>query len=367
MGIDGVYSPVENPLGYLFDQVGIEGPHQIDVDRFGGAIEAAATGLPSGTVLDAGLEVPLHDPNQADFTERLMEYATENDELFSAADGRLAPVLDNFGDITAHYMADIHQAMNLGGEGAWLPDSNGIPHSNGIPLSIAEGGTDNRDLAADWLRVVGQDPEALATAWATSEGMLFAEVATAGQTDDWKLDSQTAMELHAQVSAALTEGGLNAIADGIDADADIHNADVDAWARPRTSGRAWSSAAELARSPAPSSAPPQARPSTRSPTRSKPTPAPSRAIPLRRRATTTKQSAAPWPPAKSSRQSRTSWKAKTRTEKTTTSARSPRSVYLPTRRRSPTGCPRKKNRLNVRSTGKWPKAAGRTGTTRRPA
>jgi hypothetical protein len=229
-GIDGVTSPVENPLGYLFDQAGLEGPHQIDADRFGNAIEAAATGLPSGTELSADLELPLHDPNQAEFVDRVMEYAVANDELFSAADGRLEPVLDNFGDITAHYMADIHQAMTTEGAEPWLPDSHGIP------LSIAEGGEANLDRAADWLRVVGQDPDAMASAWAVSEGMLYGEIAAAGETGDWKQYGEHAVSTHALVSAALTEGGLNAIADGVDADADDRNARVDDWARAANFG-----------------------------------------------------------------------------------------------------------------------------------
>lgn len=127
-------------------------------------------------------------------------------------------------------MADIHQAMTTEGAEPWLPDSHGIP------LSIAEGGEANLDRAADWLRVVGQDPDAMTSAWAVSEGMLYGEIAAAGETGDWKQYGEHAVNTHALVSAALTEGGLNAIADGVDADADDRNARVDDWARAANFG-----------------------------------------------------------------------------------------------------------------------------------
>src|SRR5690625_2342140 len=104
-------------------------------------------------------------------------------------------MMDNLGDITAHYMADFHQtlASDKEGENVWLPEVNGIP----LPVT-AEGG-DGVATVEQWFELLGHDEGAMNTAWAVSEGMMYGEVATASQEEQWKSESEEAIGIHAQL------------------------------------------------------------------------------------------------------------------------------------------------------------------------
>lgn len=229
MDIDGIYQAVEDPLEYIGGRIMDTNDARlpIDADAFGNAVEAAATGLSSDTELNGDLDVPRHSNYQAAFTDRLIDYALEHENAFTSADGPLNPMMNNLGDITAQYMPDFHQALASAkdGENSWLAESNGIP------LALAEGGEENIAKTDQWFELLGHDEQALQTAWAVSEGTMYSEIATASQDGQWKSETEEAISLHAQVSAALTAGGLDGVADEIDADADDHNAQVDTWAR----------------------------------------------------------------------------------------------------------------------------------------
>ena len=228
MGVNGAYNGVDDPFEYLMDRTSSLDDSRLPIspDALGNALESATTGYPSDTELSADLDPANHSSHQAALVDRLIDYSLDHENQFTVADGPLNPMMDNLGDITAHYMADFHQAMaNPDRENAWLPGSNGIP------LSTAEGGEDNRQIAAEWFQLLGHDEQAMNTAWATSEGILYSEVAAASYEDDWKDESSEAVRLHAEVTAALTAGGLDGVADDIDATADEKNADIDAWGK----------------------------------------------------------------------------------------------------------------------------------------
>ena len=180
--------------------------------------------MESSTELSEEMATKPHDSKQAALTDRLMEFALDHENQFTDPGGPFNPMMDNLGDITANYMADIHHAMsNPDLDNAWLPDTNGIE------LSIAENG--DHASAAQWLELIAHDERAMATAWAVSEGMLYGEIEAASNGDNWQVDSQDAVMLHADITASLTAGALDEIGDRVDDGADAHNTNVDTIAK----------------------------------------------------------------------------------------------------------------------------------------
>lgn len=233
LAVDGP-PPVEDPLTYLMEHAytpGGSGPDttgdwNINGDLLGNALESATTGYPSDTDPSEITDAPRHTNHQAELTQRVMEYALDHENEFVSSDGHLNAVMDNLGNISAHYMSDLHQAMS-GTEngGDWLSESNGIG------LGIAAGGDENQAFAHDWFKLLGHDPEAMATAWAASEGTMYGEIDTAARGDSPVTDSTEAVQLHADITGYLIMGGLDGIADGVDAWADAETAQVDLTAK----------------------------------------------------------------------------------------------------------------------------------------
>jgi hypothetical protein len=234
-----------NPMEYLMERTAV-GPHvspdlSLNADMIGNAFEAAATGLPSDTPIDGDTPRPEHTQEQALFTERLMAYSLDHAEWFTGFDNTvdaitpnwavadaspLAPMLDNMGDITAHYIEDFHRALasDDGTDQFWLADSYGAA------TTFANPGDGNAQMARDWFQLLGHDEQALGTAWGASEALMYTELTEAAtDPDQWSIASQEVVGLHSLVAADLTIGGLDAIADDATYEASIKNSAVD-WA-----------------------------------------------------------------------------------------------------------------------------------------
>jgi hypothetical protein len=242
-----------DPFDYLMENTAdqsLRSPDvSLDANMLGNALEAALTREPSGTELTESSFKP-HDSSQAALAERLIEYALSHEDQFQAndgtaviiaSDGGLAPMVDNLGDITAHYMADFHQAMADpdGGADAWLAESNGIGldlSGLDIPLTPAGEEIPGKAAAEGWFRLLGNDPEALDTAWTVSEGMMYAEVDRASTEAQWKAEVNEAVGIHADLAAALTEGALDRAGDTADAETDQINTAIDYGAKAVTFG-----------------------------------------------------------------------------------------------------------------------------------
>lgn len=230
LAIDGP-PPVEDPLAYLMENAytpGGSGPDttgdwNINGDLLGNALESATSGYPSDTDPSEITDPAPHTEAQAELTQRVMEYALDHENDFVSSDGHLNAVMDNLGNISAYYMSDLHQAMATDNAGDWLSDPNGTG------LGIAAGGDENQAFAHDWFKLLGHDPEAMATALGASEGTMYGEIAAATQNENvnWQNDSEDAVKLHADITGYLIMGGLDGIADGVDAWADTETAQID--------------------------------------------------------------------------------------------------------------------------------------------
>jgi hypothetical protein len=234
-----------DPFEYLLDRAA-NGPQAspdlaLDANMIGNALESATTGFPSDTELTADTDLSRHTNHQTALTERLIEYVLNNGDQFQAddatnvlfaTDGGLAPMVDNLGDITTHYMADFHRAM-AGADGvddAWVPQPYGIGLDlNGLDVPLTPAGEEIPGKAATeaWFRILGNDPETLDTVWNVSEGMMYAEVDAASSGENWKFETAEAIGIHAELAAALTEGALDRAADTADAEADQINTTID--------------------------------------------------------------------------------------------------------------------------------------------
>ncbi|EST32327.1 hypothetical protein N566_20115 [Streptomycetaceae bacterium MP113-05] len=118
------------------------------ISTLGHAMESAATGMPYDY---DGPTMPPHTPDQAGFVNELVSTlgTSENADLING-DGRLAPIKDSLGEITANYMGDFQQSLttvDLPINGTHVGGSDGI----------------DRGDAVNFLSSVGQDPEAYKT------------------------------------------------------------------------------------------------------------------------------------------------------------------------------------------------------------
>ena len=154
-------------------------------------------------------------------------------------------MVDNLGDITAHYMADFHQAMAEANDGdsgsdAWLAEPNGVGLDlAGLDIPFTDAGEEIRGKAAaeGWFRILGNDPDALDTVWTVSEGMMYAEVDLASSIEEnWKFETNEAVQIHAELATALTEGALDRAADTADAETDQINTAIDYGSKAATFG-----------------------------------------------------------------------------------------------------------------------------------
>lgn len=234
-----------NPMEYLMERTAL-GPTQsedlaLNPDLIGNAFESAATGLPSDTPISADTERPEHTAEQALFTERLMAFSLDHQDWFTGVNDSvdaltpnwaaanatpLAPMLDNMGDITAHYMEDFHRALasDDGTDQSWLPDTHGAA------TTFANPGEGNAEMAREWFQLLGHDEQALGTAWGASEGLMYAELtAVANDPDQSTLVANEVVNVHSLIAADLTIGSLDAIADEAYNDAAIKNSAID-WA-----------------------------------------------------------------------------------------------------------------------------------------
>ncbi|THA24061.1 hypothetical protein E4198_04320 [Streptomyces sp. RKND-216] len=116
-----------------------------DIDHLGHALEAATTGRPYDY---DGTSMPAHTPEQAKLVNELVTTlgSSENADLIDG-DGRLDPIKDSLGDITANYMGDFQQAFT----------TQDLP-TNGAPVG-GEAGID-RGNAINFMASIGQDPDA---------------------------------------------------------------------------------------------------------------------------------------------------------------------------------------------------------------
>jgi hypothetical protein len=101
----------------------------------------------------------------------------------------------------------------------------------GADLALGSPGDENDALASDWLRIIGHDQGATAEVWGASEGLMYNQLENALAFDDQGLgQAGQAFEMHGGVTAALTVGSLDAIADGVYQQAADHNALIDLFA-----------------------------------------------------------------------------------------------------------------------------------------
>jgi hypothetical protein len=224
--IDGVnldeVQPVDDPFAYLMERTDQYGNHQttINPDLLGNAIESATTGVPTNPAY-APDTPPVHTDRMASLADRLIDHVTSNPDEFT--DGPRSQMLDNFGAITVAYIDDFHQAMGSDGTEDWAVDQLGA--------DLALGSPGNEDLASDWLRIIGHDQGATAEVWGASEGLMYNQLENALAFDDQGLgQAGQAFEMHGGVTAALTVGSLDAIADGVYQQAADHNALIDLFA-----------------------------------------------------------------------------------------------------------------------------------------
>jgi hypothetical protein len=129
--------------------------HEKGIYTLGHALESATTGVPYDYNGDS---MPLHTPDQAKFTNELVTTLgdSKNADLIDG-NGRLAPIKGSLGDITANYMGDFERAFT----------THDLP-TNGAPVG-GEHGIDRGD-AMNFLRSVGQDPEAYKEISAAQQG-----------------------------------------------------------------------------------------------------------------------------------------------------------------------------------------------------
>jgi hypothetical protein len=223
--IDGVnlgdVRPVEDPFDYLMGRAGQYGVQSttISPDLLGNALESATTGVPTNP-LHAPDTPPVHTDRMASLADRLIDHVTANPGEFT--EGPKSHMIDNFGAITVAYIDDFHQAMGSPGTEGWAADQLGAD------LSIGSSGDENEALVSDWLRIVGHDQGATAEVWGASEGLMYNQLESVLAHDDHQLGD--AFEMHGRVTAALTVGSLDAIADGVYQEAADHNAVVDLFA-----------------------------------------------------------------------------------------------------------------------------------------
>lgn len=224
-GVDlGDARPVEDPFAYLMERSGEYGVHNTTVnpDLFGDALESATTGVSTDPDY-APQTTPLHSNYMADLTDRLVDYATDNPDKFTGEP--LNAMVDNFGGITAAYIDDFQAALASPGTEDWAVDQRGIGLGIGAP------GEANADLASEWMQIIGHDEAATAQVWGASEALMYGQLEASLEYDDQGLgQSNEAFEMHGRLTAALTVGTLDAIADGVHAKAADQNMVVDAFA-----------------------------------------------------------------------------------------------------------------------------------------
>jgi hypothetical protein len=224
--IDGVnlgdVRPVEDPFEYLMGRAGEYGVQTstISPNLLGNALESATTGVSTNPAY-APDTPPIHTDRMASLADRLIDHVSANPAEFT--DGPKSQMIDNFGAITVAYIDDFHQAMGSDGTEDWAIDQPGADLSLGSPGNDA--------LASDWLRIIGHDQAATAEVWGASEGLMYNQLESALAYDDQGLgNANQAFEMHGGVTAALTVGSLDAIADGVYQEAADHNAVVELFA-----------------------------------------------------------------------------------------------------------------------------------------
>jgi hypothetical protein len=228
-GVDLSGTPaVEDPVKYLMDRAedskaggnlftgGTDGDRRdpLDPNLVGNALESAATGVSTDPDYK---DRPVVDSNAGKVADKVIDYATENRHKFTKEP--MNDMMDNFGNITAAYMDDFHRSIAS-------PTTQGWAVDRGPSLDLGSDATQ----AGKWLKLMGSDEIASATVQAASERLMYDQIQTARTTTDLEPGTayNEAFEMHGNVTAAVTDGTLDAIADGVHQQAEDHNDVVDA-------------------------------------------------------------------------------------------------------------------------------------------
>lgn len=226
---DEELGPVESGnLQYLLDRVAAydeddNGP--FNPGRLGNTIESATTGL--STHAEAGT-VPLPQTEQMrGLTRELVEYVGDNPSTFAGPDATMDAMLDNFGNITAHFIDDFHQSQTSSEslDDAWVPETGTDSPLFGTHDSREESDVDR------WLQVIGHDKGATAVVWGASDALMTSELGNVdGATHEGATDVGEIFETHGRITGNLTTGQLDGIEQGEWAEANAHNNTVDNYA-----------------------------------------------------------------------------------------------------------------------------------------
>lgn len=199
--------PVDDPLEYVLDTAGKYAA--IDTDVAGNALEAAATGMPSGTDLSKVGSTPVHTEDMAKVTSGLFDYVSEHDGDFKGTE-RLSGMVDNLGDVTSNYIEDFYSAYTP--NDSWNPASYGVAPD----LPSDPGGFDDSKMDR-WMQLMGTDDHA-AEAVAKSSGQVtelaMSNGATDADTGSRQANLYEAMHGYGRISGEVMQGRIAAYEDG---------------------------------------------------------------------------------------------------------------------------------------------------------
>lgn len=184
---DEITPTVDDPLDYFINDctdVGIIHPEIV-----GGALEAAATGFPPGSDLEEVMNSET-TPEEAEFTNRLVEMVSENSERFKGEvpdEHFPSGLIDNLGNITAAHASEFYRDYLPNPDHDWVP-------RGGASLDLA-GHND------EWMSVLGHSE--------------YASAITAGSVGTVAEDAALDASLYAEGSEVETVDALMGYADVI--------------------------------------------------------------------------------------------------------------------------------------------------------